>query len=335
MDAKKGSRLRRKFLPGEALVKEGERSGWAYLILKGRVRVTKKLRGHEQVLAELGPNDLVGEMSIIDQKPRSATVSAIVETDALMLNLANLREVMQENPESAIVIFRALATKLREANEKLLRGFSSEEVGFWHRVITVTKLWVDATANRLSDRKVENLRRALHTAFGTDEEEAQKLIDRMIAAEILTAPAESEGFVIRPRRLDQFLEAYDILHADQEGQSKDKLTAPDLDVCRHILAVVEQKSGKIPGPQVVVPTAELKEKALSRGPWLSHVGSQREQFWEDCVARLVRRGLLKWPFGRRTETIVFIEKMRDMLNLGLEQGGAFYRTCDLLTGRKR
>ena len=89
MDPKKGPRLRRKFLPGEILVKEGERSGRGYLILRGRVRVTKKIHGREEVVAELGANDLVGEMSIVDQKPRSATVSAIVETDALILNLSN------------------------------------------------------------------------------------------------------------------------------------------------------------------------------------------------------------------------------------------------------
>lgn len=325
----KGPRHFKKFLPGEVLVKEGQISGWAFLILSGRVRVTKKIGGKEQVLAELGPNDLVGELSIVDKKPRSATVTAIIETNALMLNLAGLKDVMHESPETAIVVFRALANKLRVANEKLLRGYSPGEVEFWYQLLTVTKLWVDATANRSSERTQENLRKTLHITFRIEEEEVQGLINRMIAGQILADPSEAAGLVVEPKRLNQFIAAYNLIHAEQ--QTRHKLTLNDLDVSRHVLGVVERKFGDIPDSQVIMPTPELKEAVLSTDLWLKYPEIQREQFWDECVTRLTKHGLLGWRFGQRAEIIILIKKMRYVLTLGLEPEGRFQKTCDLLT----
>ncbi|MFH1740754.1 MAG: cyclic nucleotide-binding domain-containing protein [bacterium] len=333
MAKQKISRVRKKFLPGQTIVKEGEISGWAFLILNGRVRITKKVHGHDQVLCELGANDLVGEISVIDRKPRTATVTAIVETDALMLNLTNLPEVMREHPETAIVVFRSMANKLRLANEKLTRGFSPEEVGFWQRLLKVTKLWFDATASQPSERKLENLKKILHEVFAIADEEAQALINRMIAAQILSDPSDSKGLIVQPERLDQFLEAYDLLHAEQE--SEQKLTLSDLSVSRHILGVVERTFGAVAQSHVIMNTPELQEAVLSTDLWLNYPENQREQYWEDCVQRLTKHGLLGWRFDKRAEVIVLIKKMQNVLTLGLEPGGQFDQTCGVLTGKRQ
>ena len=333
MSTAKKSRIRKKYLPGQVIVKEGEISGWAHLILGGRVRVTKRVRGNEQVLAELGPNDLFGEISVIDGKPRLATVTAIVETDTLMLNLTNLSEVMREHPETAIVVFRAMANKLRVANEKILQGFSPEEIGFWRRLLEATRLWFDATSKKASKQNLEDLKKKLSIIFAVAQEEVQSLINRMIAAGILSDPSEAAGLLVQPERLDQFLEAHELLHSEQKAENK--LSLSDLDVSRHILGVVERKFGDMPENQAVLPTPELRDAVLSTDLWLDYPEAQREQFWEDCIVRLTKHGLVGWKYGKRAEIIVLIKKMQNVLTLGLEPGGLFDQTCGVLTGKRR
>jgi len=327
------SRVRKKFFPGQVLVKEGEISGWAFLILNGRVSVTKKVGGRDQLLAELGANDLVGEISVIDRKPRTATVTAMTETDALMLNLTNLPEVMRDHPDTAIVLFRSMANKLRLANEKVLRNYSPEEISFWNRLLTLTHLWVAATESNVESRTLVDLCEKIRIVFDISAEEAQSLINRMIAAGILSDSSEAKGLGIQLERLDQFLEIYRLLYAEQ--QSKMKLTLSDLQVSRVILGVVERTFGKVTESHVVLPTLELKEAVLSTDLWLNYSEPERERLWEDCILRLTRHGLVGWRHEERSEIIVLIRKMMNLLALGLEPGGVFDQTCGILIGKKK
>src|SRR5206468_271995 len=69
---------------GETIVKEGEMGLGMYVILKGRVEVTKDKDGGSIRLAELGPDQFFAEMSLIDEKPRSASITTIEETECLL-----------------------------------------------------------------------------------------------------------------------------------------------------------------------------------------------------------------------------------------------------------
>ncbi|MFY2763619.1 EAL domain-containing protein [Arenimonas sp. MALMAid1274] len=68
--------LRVQLQPGEVLFREGDDPGTAYLIEAGSVEVRTRQRGHDVVLSLLGPGELVGEMAVIDDSPRTATATA-------------------------------------------------------------------------------------------------------------------------------------------------------------------------------------------------------------------------------------------------------------------
>ena len=90
--------VKRRFRRGELVVEQGRKSNALFILLNGRARVlTSDSRGREVILAVLESGDYVGEMSLIDNEPHSATVRAEVQTDMLVLGRAEFARCLPEN----------------------------------------------------------------------------------------------------------------------------------------------------------------------------------------------------------------------------------------------
>ncbi|OJX33838.1 MAG: hypothetical protein BGO74_08975 [Burkholderiales bacterium 68-12] len=112
--------VKRRYKRGEVLVEQGCKSDALFLLLTGRARVTAAdSRGREVILATLGPGDYLGEMSIIDNEPHSATVHAEVHTDVLVLGRAEFTRCLLENASMGLVLMRGLVKRLRQADRKI------------------------------------------------------------------------------------------------------------------------------------------------------------------------------------------------------------------------
>lgn len=112
--------VKRRFKRGEPIVEQGKKSNALFILLSGRARVmTADSRGREVILATLRPGDHIGEMSLIDNEPHSATVRAEVQTDALMLGRAEFARCLPENSPMTYAILRALVQRLRQADRKI------------------------------------------------------------------------------------------------------------------------------------------------------------------------------------------------------------------------
>src|SRR5438552_5662255 len=109
----------RQFTRNETIVRQGEMGLGLYVIAKGRVRVDREQGGVRTQMAELGPEQFFGEMSLLDNKPRSATVTGIDETECVLLTRDGFVKLMNKYPEIPIRMARVLAERLRVANEKL------------------------------------------------------------------------------------------------------------------------------------------------------------------------------------------------------------------------
>ena len=111
---------KRRFKRGEVIVEQGEKSNTLFIILTGRVRVvTSDKRGREVILATLQPGDYIGEMSLIDNEPHSATVRAEVQTDMLILGRAEFARCLPENSSLSYAIMRGLVQRLRSADRQI------------------------------------------------------------------------------------------------------------------------------------------------------------------------------------------------------------------------
>ncbi len=102
---------------GEVLFYEKDTSSDMYLILEGKVRASLfDEHGNELVLAELGPGEFLGEMSMIDQLPRSATVIAEEPTKLASLSRDAFLKILRENPDISVNVIKALVARLRRTD---------------------------------------------------------------------------------------------------------------------------------------------------------------------------------------------------------------------------
>ena len=115
-----GAVIKRRFKRGEVLVEQGQKSNALFILLTGRARVmAADSRGREVILATLAQGDYLGEMSIIDNEPHSATVRAEVQTDVLMLGRTEFARCLAENTSMSLVMMRGLVKRLRQADRKI------------------------------------------------------------------------------------------------------------------------------------------------------------------------------------------------------------------------
>ena len=115
-----GAVTKQRYKRGEVLVEQGQKSNALAILLTGRARVVSAdSRGREVILATLGPGDYIGEMSIIDNEPHSATVRAEVQTDVLLLGRADFARCLSENASMSLVVMRGLVKRLRHADRKI------------------------------------------------------------------------------------------------------------------------------------------------------------------------------------------------------------------------
>ena len=110
---------KRRFKRGEIIVQQGTRSNALTIILAGHARViTADSRGREAILATLQPGDCVGEMSLLDNEPHSATVVADALTDTLVLGRDEFAHCLPEPNSLAHALMVGLVRRLRQADRK-------------------------------------------------------------------------------------------------------------------------------------------------------------------------------------------------------------------------
>jgi len=101
------------FEADQFIVIQGQVGTGLYVILDGAARV---VRGSDE-LARLGPNDFFGELSVIDQQPRNASVQAIEPTRCLALASWDLLDLLESDPKLALNLIRGLAARVRGQGE--------------------------------------------------------------------------------------------------------------------------------------------------------------------------------------------------------------------------
>ena len=111
----------RNYKSGEIIIKENDPGETAYIIKHGRVKVIKDIAGTIHHLCDLGEGSIFGEMSMIDDMPRSATVISTDETIVHEVQRDNFFESLKTDQELALKLLKVLFERLRKANVTIAR----------------------------------------------------------------------------------------------------------------------------------------------------------------------------------------------------------------------
>lgn len=109
------------FRPGETIIREGDRDGRLFVIVRGEVEVIKGLgRRNERHVRNLGPLNYFGEMALIDDLVRSASIVAREQTEVLILDQWNLRQEIERYPAMAFELLRMLSQRIRAIEKTIV-----------------------------------------------------------------------------------------------------------------------------------------------------------------------------------------------------------------------
>lgn len=112
------------YKPGEALCVQGEMGDSAYVIIDGEAEVVLETDRGSIVISRLGKNDIAGEIAVLCDVPRTATVRAVTTVDALCISKEQFHSLLQEFPQISLDLLRELARRL-ELTTAQLREASS------------------------------------------------------------------------------------------------------------------------------------------------------------------------------------------------------------------
>jgi CRP/FNR family cyclic AMP-dependent transcriptional regulator len=118
----------RRYRPGEAIFHRDDPGVALYIIVTGKVKVHNETPdGADVMLAVLSTGDFFGEMSLLDGEERSADVSTLEPTEALVLTRDDLLDCIRQAPQIAVNLLATLAGRLRRTNETI-QALSSLDV---------------------------------------------------------------------------------------------------------------------------------------------------------------------------------------------------------------
>ncbi len=108
--------LEKEYESGEVIFEQDQPAHHLYILIRGKVEVIHRAESVDYPIATLGEKECFGEMAILDDQPRSATIQTLEPTTVLKIDRESFRELIYERPQIAFAIFKILSNRLRLRN---------------------------------------------------------------------------------------------------------------------------------------------------------------------------------------------------------------------------
>jgi CRP-like cAMP-binding protein len=152
------------------IVRQGDEAFRAYFIERGRVGIFAQDKEHEMKIAELETGDIFGEMSLINDTPRSATARALEETVVTVISREALKKKIARLEDKAVqALITVLSSRLREATDTQFYYYRNLS-DFQHRITEI----IDRVRSGLDEGQREDLKSEVSPLL----EDLQKVLDR-------------------------------------------------------------------------------------------------------------------------------------------------------------
>ncbi len=117
LEAIANAAVEQRYETGQEIVRQGDTGVGAFIIRSGKVDVVQDREGKETKLATMGPGEVFGEMALLDEFPRSATVRAAEPTTALGIQRWHFRGILESHPQIALALLPMLTRRIRHAEQ--------------------------------------------------------------------------------------------------------------------------------------------------------------------------------------------------------------------------
>jgi CRP-like cAMP-binding protein len=198
------ARFGREYNAGEVLFREGESGSEMFVIQSGTVQITKYVGGEERRLASLGRGEFLGEMAILNGKPRTATAVVLEDARVLVIDAKTLETMISKNSEIALRLIKKLARRLDSADEMIQILLNPDPRA---RVLLGLKRHVEAFGEETPTGVKVHLRPAeLASEVGTNERDVEEVLSRLRRLRIATHDEGGDMVIADVGRLLEFLE---------------------------------------------------------------------------------------------------------------------------------
>ena len=107
--------------PGQVMFNAGDMGDAAYIVIDGSVEISVPSPSGPIVVNTLGKNDIIGEIAIFGDVPRTATAKALTRVETLKISKELFMKVIRENPDAAVELIKILAARLASTTSQLTR----------------------------------------------------------------------------------------------------------------------------------------------------------------------------------------------------------------------
>jgi CRP-like cAMP-binding protein len=124
---------------GTSLFEEGSQGDKFYVILEGEMEVTRREGGETLTLAVLGPGGFLSEMSLLEDRPRTASARALQDTELIAIEPDDFRDLLHRSPGAAVDMLQTVTARLRSTESSLvehgrLAGLGTLAAGLAHEL---------------------------------------------------------------------------------------------------------------------------------------------------------------------------------------------------------
>lgn len=111
--------IEEKYKDGDIIFEEGSSGDWIYVVESGAVEISKIMHGEKEVLLELGPGEIIGELGFITKMPRTATATSVGDTTLGIIDPISFEQEFNRLSPDFQAVLISLATRLKETTEAL------------------------------------------------------------------------------------------------------------------------------------------------------------------------------------------------------------------------
>lgn len=208
---------------GQLLFDSGDDSDGMYIVMLGKLQIYLMDGEKEVILSEVGSREIIGEMALFDQKPRSASVKAIEDSKLTFISIEDFERLMTQTPQWLKMLFSTLSSRVRAANQQLQRlksqsGTAINSMKAVSRILHVLDLIWSREGAKVDKDWVLEKKKAVEEicdVFSEERSFVEKLIDVLVKYELFKTRKDSyqNDVIAIPNKaaLSKFLDFFELV----------------------------------------------------------------------------------------------------------------------------